>query len=192
MIVTISGKAEAGKDMCAGIMREALVASGRTALIIHQADYLKYICKTYFGWDGVKDNKGRTLLQEVGTNLVRAKYPNYWVDATMRTVLILEHMYEFFLIPDCRFPNEIDVPRNAGFDVASVLVVRTDHVNSLTEEQREHPSETALDNYDFDYRVSSITGRSNLWIPTVEVLSKITGYYWGGYVTEPIETLKGF
>jgi hypothetical protein len=184
MIITLSGKAEAGKDMCADIMREALVASGRTVLIIHHADYLKYICKTYFGWDGVKDERGRSILQEVGTDLVRAKYPNYWVEATMRTVLILEHLYDFFLIPDCRFPNEIDSPRNVGFDITSVLVVRTDHVNSLTEKQRMHPSETALDNYEFDYTVSSITGRNNLWLPTIDVLSKITGYHWGGLVTD--------
>jgi len=184
MIITLSGKAESGKDLCADIMREALVASGRTAIVIHQADYLKYICKTYFGWDGVKNERGRSILQEVGTDLVRAKYPNYWIDATMKTILILEHLYDFFLIPDCRFPNEIDVPRHAGFEVESVLVIRTDHVNSLTPEQKLHPSETALDNYAFDYVVSSITGRNNLWIPAVEVLSKITGYHWGNYVSE--------
>jgi len=177
MIITISGKAEAGKDFVAGLMKEELETRGKSVLIIHHADYLKYICKTYFGWDGKKDEKGRALLQYVGTDLVRKKYPNYWVDATMKTILILEHMYDYFLIPDSRFPNEIDVPKNAGFDVVSVVVKRPGYISALTEEQLAHPSETALDNYDFDYEIVAESGRENAYKAMLPVLLKITKGY---------------
>jgi len=181
MIITLSGKAEAGKDFVAGLMKEDLETMGESVLIIHHADYLKYICKTYFGWDGVKDEKGRALLQYVGTDLVRAKYPNYWVDATMRTILILEHIYKYFLIPDCRFPNEILLPKVAEFDVASVLVVRPGHTNNLTDEQRLHASETALDNFDFDYRIVAESGRENAYKGMLPVLLQITRGYSRGF-----------
>ena len=174
MIITLSGKAESGKDFVARLMKEDLETMGESVLIIHQADYLKYICKTYFGWDGTKSVEGRRILQYVGTDLVRAMYPNYWVDATMRTILILEHMYKYFLIPDCRFPNEIDVPRNAGFDVASVVVKRPGHTSALTEEQLNHPSETALDNYEFDYEIVAESGRENAYKAMLPVLLQIT------------------
>jgi hypothetical protein len=175
MIITISGKAESGKDFCAKIMQEYLEEHGYRSrvLILHQADYLKYICKTYFGWDGTKGEKGRQVLQYVGTDLVRTKYPNYWIDATLRTILILEHMYDYFIIPDCRFSNEIIVPKVAEFDVCSVLVTRPGHINSLTPEQRLHLSETALDNFDFDYTIVGGEGRDGAYQPTIDVLLKI-------------------
>lgn len=172
MIITLSGKAESGKDFCAKIMKEYLEGGGFKPIIIHQADYLKYICKTYFGWDGEKDEKGRQLLQYVGTDLVRAKYPNYWVDATLNAILILKETYDFFLIPDTRFPNEITLMRE-HYMLASVLVVRPNHVNKLTPKQRLHASETALDNFQFDYTIVGEEGYEGVLQPTVNVVGDI-------------------
>jgi len=172
MIITLSGKAECGKDFCSSIMKEYLEELGHKTMIIHQADYLKYICKTYFGWDGQKDEKGRALLQYVGTDLVRSKYPNYWVESTLRAILILRDMYEFFLIPDTRFPNEITLMK-FDYSVQSVLVTRPNHINKLTPEQRLHASETALDNFQFDYTIVGGEGRDGAYQPTINVVSEI-------------------
>ena len=172
MIITLSGKAECGKDFSANMMKKWMDEEGYKSIILHHADYLKYICKTYFGWDGTKSEEGRRILQYVGTDLVRAKYPNYWVDATLRTILILEHMYDYFLIPDCRFPNEILLPRVAEFDVASILVTRPNYENKLTPEQRLHASETSLDNFDFDYEIIS---DKNVYTNTITILRNIIG-----------------
>lgn len=67
-IVCISGKAQHGKDTTAKLLEEILEAQGNRVLIAHYGDLVKYVCKTFFGWDGKKDEKGRTLLQRVGTD----------------------------------------------------------------------------------------------------------------------------
>lgn len=70
-IISISGKAQSGKDTTAALLKEVLETDGYTVLIAHYADLLKYICKTFFGWNGVKDEAGRQMLQYIGTDSAR-------------------------------------------------------------------------------------------------------------------------
>ena len=139
-VITISGKAESGKDTTAAILKTELEVLGYSVLITHYADLLKYICKQFFDWNGKKDEEGRTLLQIVGTEGIRSKEPTYWVD-------FIKQILGFF-------PNEIDGMKE-GFQTVSVKIVRPNFENSLTEEQRNHVSETALDNYTFDYTITN-------------------------------------
>jgi len=39
----------------------------------------------------------------------------------------------------------------ANFDTTLIRVIRPDFDNGLSETQKQHPSETALDNFDFDH-----------------------------------------
>ena len=59
-------------------------------------------------------------------------------------------IWDYVIIPDCRFPNEIDFVKNNGFDVVTVRIEREEFDSALSKEQLNHPSETALDRYDFD------------------------------------------
>ena len=79
-VVCISGKARHGKDTLAGILKNYLEDSGNKVLVAHFGDLVKYICEKFFDWDGQKDEKGRTLLQYVGTDVVRTQEPNFWTD----------------------------------------------------------------------------------------------------------------
>ena len=90
-------------------------------------------------------------MQEVGTDKIRTKHPNFWVDYIRDLLSIFEDKWDYVLIPDTRFPNEIDVMKNTFKDVISLRVVRTNFISPLTEEQRNHRSEIALDDYPFDY-----------------------------------------
>lgn len=144
-IYCISGKAQHGKDTLAGFMLEALENRGKSILIFHYADLLKFICKQYFGWDGVKDGYGRHLLQEIGTDVIRTKNPDYWAMFAVGLFRLFEGQWDYVLIPDCRFPNEIDKLKEAGFDVTHIRVKRPGFDNGLTLEQQRHPSEIALD-----------------------------------------------
>lgn len=150
-IILLSGKARSGKDSAANIIKAKLEAKGKKVLIAHYGDLIKYTCKTFFDWNGEKDEQGRTLLQEVGTDKIRAKYPDFWVDYIRDILSIFESEWNYVLIPDTRFPNEIDLMKNTFDDVTSVCVVRTNFISPLTEEQRNHKSETALDDRIFDY-----------------------------------------
>ena len=80
IVICISGKAGAGKDTVATMAKDMLVDRGERTLVVHYADLLKFICRTFFGWNGAKDAEGRTLLQTVGTDIIRFQKPDYWVD----------------------------------------------------------------------------------------------------------------
>ena len=140
-VITISGKAQNGKDTTAGLLKAALEADGYKVLITHYADLLKYICKQFFGWDGQKDDAGRHILQYVGTDIIRQKRPDYWV-GFVTSILEL-------------FPNEIDYLKEAGLDTVNLRVVRKDFKSPLTPEQQAHPSETALDDVEPDYYITN-------------------------------------
>lgn len=154
-VICISGKARHGKDTLAGYLVEGLQLHHKRILITHFADLVKYVCKAFFKWDGVKDERGRTLLQYVGTDRVRAVSPDYWADFIVNILSMFKDEWDFVIIPDTRFPNEYELLKHYGFDVSLVRVVRPDFDSGLTEEQKQHPSETALDDYVYDYIVEN-------------------------------------
>jgi hypothetical protein len=149
-VILISAKAQHGKDTSALILKEIYEAKNKRVLITHYADLLKYICRTFFNWNGEKDDYGRTLLQQVGTNTVCAKQPDFWVDFIISILNLFNESWDIVIIPDCRFVNEIEKMR-ANFDTTLIRIVRPDFDNGLSEIQKQHLSETALDNFEFDH-----------------------------------------
>lgn len=144
-VIVISGKAGAGKDTCAKFITERLELDGYRVLIIHYADLLKFICRTFFDWNGEKDEGGRTLLQKVGTDIVRAQAPDYWVNFVCDMLKFFGDEWDYVIIPDCRFPNEIDRLIQEGFTPTHLKVERPSINSKLTQEQQNHSSETSLD-----------------------------------------------
>jgi len=169
-VIVISAKAQHGKDTTAEMFKEIAESCDKKVLICHYADYLKYICKEWFGWNGEKDDAGRTILQKVGTDLARNNHPDIWANVIIESLKAFGEEYDYVLIPDCRFPNEIELMK-ANFDTTSLRVTRVDFESSLTDEQKNHPSETSLDNYKFDNSIETI---SNL--PYLK--NKVLGFYY--------------
>lgn len=163
-VFTISAKAQGGKDTTAEFMKEIYETQyNKKVCVLHFAWYLKSIAKEYLGWDGDKNNpNGRTLLQQFGTDIVREKLQmeDFWVDSVIDQIKILSEYYDVFLLPDARFPSEIDkmYDKFGVENVCSIHVTRIDEdlkpfKSHLTEEQLNHPSETALNNYLFNERL---------------------------------------
>lgn len=154
-VITIAGKAQHGKDTTAELLKNRLeVCKEKKVLLTHYGDLLKYICEKFFNWDGKKDEAGRSLLQYVGTEVVRAVEPDYWVDFIKSILTMFPDKWDYVIIPDTRFPNEIDNLKD-DFDVVAVRVARPDFDNGLTEEQKNHKSEIALDDYEFDWTIDN-------------------------------------
>ena len=142
-VILISGSARFGKDSTAFMMKELLEKQKKKVLIIHYADNLKLFAKNYFGWSGQKDQKGRELLQWLGTDVVRNNYEDTWVDMIIALLKGIKTLYDYVIIPDVRFPNEIDKMCD-NFNCITVRIIRPDFENGLTDEQKNHPSEVAL------------------------------------------------
>lgn len=146
-IICISGKAHSGKDFVASKIDYELANRGFVTQILHNADLLKYICREYLGWNGEKDENGRSLLQITGTKSFRSVNPNFWVDFLISlSTALFDTACNYILIPDVRFPNEISRWKEAGYDVIHVGVKRRNNESGLTSYQAIHESETALDN----------------------------------------------
>lgn len=164
--IILSGKSGSGKDMTAQFMKEELEKHGQRVLVIHFADALKWILKDYFNWDGNKDEIGRTLLQRVGTDIVRQSNPDYWTKIVVELIKAFEPYKDFdvAIIPDARFENEVNIALQRLRNSVSVRIERknadgSDWINPvLTEEQRKHPSETSLDVFAFDYIIHNDEG----------------------------------
>lgn len=148
-VLCISAKAQHGKDTAAEVIKNHLEASGKRVLITHYADLLKFVCVKFFDWDGKKDERGRTLLQYVGTDVISSQQPNYWVNFIISILKFFESEWDYVLIPDCRYPAEVTRMKEE-FDTLLLRVERPNFESGLTEKQKQHVSETSMDNYDFD------------------------------------------
>ena len=171
-IRTIRGKRGSGKDTLANFMRDELEKMGKRVLIIHFADPVKWFAKELFGWNGIKDEAGRHLLQTLGTDEVRAHDPNFWVDIISRFAVVMDacNKYDYCLIPDARFENELQGVKFRNPEARTVRIERFNEDGSmwynpaLTSEQHNHPSETSLDNEQelFDYYIRNDKDLTNL------------------------------
>lgn len=161
--------------MFASFLKDELEKVNKKALIMHYADALKWILKDYYGWNGIKDEHGRSLLQQVGTDKVRASMPNYWTAVVVGFIDAISSYDDFdiAIIPDARFENEIELPEKILKDIVTVRINRTMPDGSkwvnpmLTQEQLNHPSETSLDKFNFDYIIHNDAGvnqmRDSAW-----------------------------
>lgn len=178
-IILISGKAESGKTTTAKFLKKKLGEQGKTSAIVPYGQYVKDTAKILFDWDGNKDEKGRALLQWWGTDVVRKNNPDFWIDTVMRLAKVMTDVgFDFLIIDDCRFPNEIENWKRDILDVWNVMTVRIErpgHENALTEKQRQHPSECALDRYNFDVTISATDQEELEYAICEQLLLKIDG-----------------
>ncbi len=171
--ICISGKAQNGKDTSAEIFKNELIIRGHSVLVIHQADLLKYICKAFFNWNGEKDEAGRTLLQQVGTNVIRKVEPDFWVDFIAKVTGFFKDTWDYIIVPDTRFPNELEKLKANDANIFHVRVIREGFKSPLTEEQQQHPSETALDGIESDFTLINDKGIDDLYGGVVSILDAI-------------------
>lgn len=157
-IILISGKAGHGKTTVADILKDKLEKLENKVLITNYGDLVKYVCKTFFNWDGEKDIPGRTLLQYVGTDKIRTYRNSFWVDFVADILSCFKDEWDYVLIPDVRFPDEIEEIKLRDFDCTTLRVERLSYNSILTEEQQSHISEIALDCYNFDVTIWAETG----------------------------------
>lgn len=170
--ILISAKAQYGKDTVANMLKDRLEDEGKKAYILHYADHLKEIARIFYDWDGKKDEDGRSLLQALGDNngKIKSSNPLYYVEHLITLTKYLLDKDDYVLIPDARYPFEIDYVRKKleAFDTLhTVRVNRVGFKSNLTKEQLKHESEVLLDTYEcFDYYVTNttiedLTGRVN-------------------------------
>jgi hypothetical protein len=105
-IIAFTGLAQSGKTTAANFIQGAKILSF--------ADPVKQIALSCFNWDGVKDEKGRKLLQVIGTECGRAYDYDIWVKKMRDLINKISPLNEIIAIDDCRFDNESNLVRELG------------------------------------------------------------------------------
>lgn len=153
-IIGISGQAGSGKDY---ISQNILTPLGfyQWSLAWHFKVWL--IGKgeaTYNDVFRTKPPAVRKMLQLEGTENGRHLFgENVWVDTMYAWFEVLNNHWGIhkFVVPDVRFPNEVEAIKRLGGKVFRIYAPLRVANNSLSAEARTHASETALDDYhDFD------------------------------------------
>lgn len=158
-IYLFSAKARHGKDSACTYFKKLLEDNNKKVVHTLYAKYLKQYAKEYFGWDGREETKPRELLQVLGTDIIRKELnkPNFHVNRVCEDIEILSRYFDAFLISDCRFVNEVLVPKEKfGDRVVAIRIIRTNFISDLTPKEQQHESETALDDFkDWDYIIEA-------------------------------------
>lgn len=158
-VILISAKSQHGKDITASIMKEELEKRGEKVLTIHFGDPVKFFAEKFYNWNLEKDEKGRELLQYIGTSLMRSYDKYYWSDMIAKFIHAagLNGDFTYALIPDWRFYSEEEAIKKLFPLVYTLRINRYNKDGTLyknprmTEEQFTHISETELDKYSFDF-----------------------------------------
>ena len=160
--ILISGKAGHGKDTVAQLMKEELEKQGEKVLIIKFGDPVKWFAREYYNWDGNKNIQGRSLLQYIGTEMMRS-YDEYYWGRIVSEFIAANKDFTYALIPDWRFYTEKEAVLAANKECYTLRVERPNFINpNMTEEQSKHISETELDHKSFDYIIYNNGSLENL------------------------------
>jgi hypothetical protein len=160
LVLLLSGKAQSGKDTLAEFVKEYAELVGKKAQRIAYADAVKELAYQ-FGWDGQKDEKGRRLLQLIGTEVGRGYNPNIWIDKGVEKLKTAQlNGVDIVCITDCRYPNEIEAIKSLEWVLGKVVTVRIERHGAGAGENANHVSETSLDDWQFDHTVENDT---SLW-----------------------------
>ena len=163
---------------------------GYSPIILDYLTTTKKELKSYEGLELIKPTP-RFLLQFIGTDLFRNQlHPEIWVNSLMSEYkkyketkpfinsTLKDENYPNWIITDTRFENELKAVKDRGG--VTIRVNRPDSVeNALTGEKfpvkiyrNEHPSETALDNAEFDYVIDNSGSLKDLEEKVLEILRK--------------------
>jgi hypothetical protein len=110
----------------------------------------------------------RSFLQKLGTDVCRNIHPNFWVNATFSEY----EGYLSWIMPDCRFPNEVEAVENRNGIVIRIVDPRKKRP------ENEHESESALDNHFFKYVVLNDGSIIDLRMKLLDLLTALNVIKW--------------
>lgn len=154
MIIGLSGKMGSGKSTLANYIKdnsEQPTAVVKIAGVLYELQDMIYeeLGLTLVG------EKDRPLLIALGT-WGRSIDENFWTSKALEIAIKMSNQGLIVIIDDIRYPNEAKAIEDAGG-----LLVRIEGLQrgpNINIEAMTNPTETALDDYPFAYRVSNLHG----------------------------------
>ena len=158
IIICICGKAGSGKSLAANYIYEEYTKKNKKVIISPYTKYLKKYVSEILEKKINEKNKPRTMLQKLSSELIKKKlgYEDFFIKRQLEDISIYKFFFDVVIIPDVRFPNEIECLKNKEYKVISIGIKRENYNNKLTTEQKSDITEIALDNYNkYDFIIQN-------------------------------------
>ncbi len=155
IIFVVAGKANSGKDTTCELINNYVMLKNLKSVNLQFSSYIKMYAKKISGWNGNEDTKPRSLLQELGTEVIRNKIDNnFFIKRIIGDIMVYSYYCDVITISDARLPEELDGIKNSFKNVFKVRIERPNFENSLNSNERKHITEVGLDNYsDYDFTI---------------------------------------
>jgi hypothetical protein len=154
-VIGLGHKARQGKNTLAKMIISEAVKRGMYGREIAYADALRAFARVL----GMRQKNAR-LLQSLGTNVMREINQDIWIE------ILNEVIWEFkgenlplVVVTDVRFPNEAQFLKD-NHQATIIKVTRLNKDGTIFQAPDRdpfHPSETALDSWDFDYETQCLS-----------------------------------
>ena len=173
-IYIIGGKAKSGKNTFGELLRDNLKEYGYKPCVMQITEPLYSYARNYFEYDMEKDEKPREFLQKMGIEIIREKLnkPNFLINRLKEDIEILSNFFDTFIITDARLENEFINLKKTYTNVTTIKIERENYYVELSEEEKNHITETEIDKFDeFDYKIIN-SGYSSLEEQAKEIVKK--------------------
>ena len=175
LIILIGGRARSGKSTLALYLEKEYQNQSKKVIVSPYTKYLKQYIVDVTGEQIDDDNKPRDLLQQISSKIIKGDLKNkeFFIKRQIEDIEIYSYFADVILIADVRFPEEIQRIKEHFSNVVSIGVIRENYISTLTKEQQQDITETALDNYyNYDFEVIN-KEEENLKIIAQEIIEKI-------------------
>lgn len=171
-IFIIAGKARQGKDTICEYIRDYY--KDNKVLHLPNNYYMRDYAKRITNWDGSDETKPRDLLIELADYARKNIDEHFYINRTIEDIQILSKYYDIIIIPDARFPYEIELPKEKFDNVVSIHVERPNYNSELSNANKQHATEISLDNYNkYDYKIINDGSLEDLRIKVNNMLDQI-------------------
>ncbi len=145
-IYMIAGIARSGKDTVSNYIKKIYEKEGIKAVVLQISEPLKYYAKKILGWNGTDNTKPREFLQNTG-DIVRKQNPCFLIERLISDIKVLFNYVDVIIVSDVRLPFEFEEVNKIFEGTVNILVTRSNFCNDLTNEEKKHITENALNDF---------------------------------------------
>lgn len=171
-IFIIAGKARQGKDTVYEFIKEYY--KEKKVLYLPNNYYMRDYAKRIMGWNGSDEDKPRDLLIKLGDIARNEIDKHFFIKRTIDDIYVFSSFYDIIVLPDARFPYEIEMMKEKYSEAISINVIRPNYISEISNDAKKHTTETSLDSYDkYDYKIINNGTLEDLKKKVFDLLDKI-------------------
>lgn len=177
-IILIAGRARSGKSSLAQCLKLEFEQINKKVVFSPYTKYLKLYIEEITNKKINDNDKPRDLLQQISSKIIKGELSknNFFIDRQIEDIEIYSYFADVIIIPDVRFPKEIEILKEKFPNIISIGIKRKDYISTLTKEQQEDITETALNyynKYDFEVLNNTDTNLQEIAKKIVEIQTKM-------------------